>query len=522
MRLARPARTLKLVRLLAVALFALGGTGPAPLRADEMPSVEELVARNQTASGLERRPSSEIEEWRVTIADLEGTVRIVHHERDTVTTTMLGPFTYARGVAGGQAWHQNENGETVLEKPQPSQTERVLARSVERVHEPLDAYVVRSEFASGHVTRTFYDPVSYLVVRYERLASGHTAVTTYDDFRTDGRGRTRAWHYTGGDERNASSYDYRLVRDEAAPAAETAALTVPPDRRTLVEFPAGRTSVRLPARIVRGRIYVRLDIGGRGLDFLFDSGASQMTISPSIVRELGLTVYGRQAQTVAGNFETGRVIVPQIGIGPLVMHDAVMRTAPFDEREASDTRVVGLLGFDFIDGAAIRIDYEEGTVDAIARGAFVPDPDATAVDVRLNGQVPVGTATLGDAPANDVILDTGGEGAFIVFQRFARVHAAQVGKPTGRPGLAAGVGGTFRTAPVTLAHLALGGWDLSDVSGLLVLGATAFGHDDDDALLGAGVLSLFTVTFDYADSRVYLKPNARFPAAGPSTARAGS
>ncbi|MBD5655469.1 MAG: aspartyl protease family protein [Candidatus Eremiobacteraeota bacterium] len=491
------------------ALVAFG----TPAHADDTPTADELAARSHLASAPERRPETEREMWSIRVGGLEGTLETMRRGADVAGTTLLGPFRTARGLVHGEHWHQNENGETILDRPEPSQTERVVAQSVARVRQPVDAWVVTTSFAGGHVTRTFYDPRTSYVVRTERTVAGRTTHTAFDDFRTDARGRTRSWHYSGGDERPENDFDYRLLHVAEDPQIDEADLAIPRDRRALVEFPTGVDVVRLPARIVDDRIYVRLQIGGRGLDFLLDTGAAALTIDDSVAQQLGLTTYGRNAVTVAGTFDSRRAIVPEIGLGPLVMHEVVLRTTPFSQREAHDTRIVGLLGFDFIDALGLKIDYAAGTVDAYRPGTLAAPPGTAPIDIRLNSGAPVGRATIGDATGEDFILDTGAAFSYVIFQRFARAHPdAVVPSGDGRVLSGSGIGGTMSYRAVVAKRLVLGSSIFADPVGAEAMSPNALGFDNEDGLIGADLLRSFSVYLDYAASRLYLGPRGRMPA----------
>lgn len=494
------------IALCAFALLASGALATAA-RAQDLPTPDELAARSRLASGADRRPENERETWAIHLGGLDGTLRTVRRGSDVASVTVLGPFRTARGLDRGRRWHQNENGETILDRPEPSQTERTIAQSVIRVGRPLDAWEVVSTYASGHVLRTFYDARTYLVVRTERTIAGRTSHVEYDDFRTDARGCTRPWHYAGGDDRPGNDYDFRLLRVEETPEPSDAELAIPHDRRTLVEFPDGVDSVRLPARIVGDRIYVRLKVGGRGLDFLLDSGAGAMTIDEGVARELGLAAYGRSEQTVAGTFESRRVIAPEIGIGPLAMRDVVLRTAPFSSREGRGTRVVGLLGFDFFDALALRIDYGAGTVDAYRSGTLDAPAGVTPLDIRLNSGAPVARATVAEAEGDDFILDTGAAFSYVLFQRFARAHPDAVETlGDGRVREGSGVGGPMPYRAVATKRLALGDTTFENAAGVEALSPNALGFDNEDGLIGADILAAFTLYVDYAAGRVYLAP----------------
>ncbi len=492
---------------LVAALVALAAP-IAPVFAQDIPTADELVARSKLAAGSERRPETERESWAVRIAGLDGTVETIRRSADSLTTTDLGPFRTERGTVHGEKWHQNENGETIVERAEPSQTERIVTQTVVRAHEPLDAWEIVTTYASGHVLRSYYDPRTYELVRVERAAAGHETHTIYEDFRTDARGWTRPWHYYGGDDRPDNDFDYRLVRDDLDADVSDADVAVPHDRRTLVEFPAGTEAVRLPARIVNDRIYVRLAIAGRGLDFLLDTGAAAITINDAVARELKLPVYGRATQTVAGTFSTGRVIVPAVSIGPLEMHDVVMRTLPFAASEAKSVRVVGLLGFDFLDAVALKIDYASGELDAFRPGTVAAPPGSDAVDIRLNSNAPVARATIGNATGEDFIIDTGAAFSYVVFQRFARAHPEALAVES-RESFGSGVGGTFGYRSLATKRVILGGWSFDDAYGVEALSANAFGFDNEDGLIGADILKRFTVYLDYAGAHVFLTATPR-------------
>jgi predicted aspartyl protease len=491
----------------AVALLA-ALTLPLAAAAQENLGADEIVARSKAAGAADRRPESERETWNVRIAGLDGTLESIRRGSDFVNETDLGPFHTAHGEVRDTKWHQNENGETVLDRPEPSQIDRPLAQNVQRVREPLDAWEIVTTFASGHVQRAYYDTRTFQLVRMERVTAGHESHTTYEDFRTDARGRTRSWHYFGGDDRPDNAFDYRLVRDDTEAVVSDAELAIPPNRRSLVEFPAGDDPVRLPARIVNGRIYVRLLIAGRGLDFLLDTGAAEITIDDGVARQLGLAVYGRSTQTVAGNFATGRVVVPEIAVGPLALHDVVMHTLPFAASEAKAVRVVGLLGFDFLDALGLKIDYANGTLEALRPGTITPPPAATSLEVRLNSSVPVARATIGNATGDDFIIDTGAAFSYVIFQRFARAHPDSLAIGS-RESYGNGVGGTFGYRSIETKRVVLGAWSFDDAFGVEALSSNAFGFDNVDGLIGADILKRFTVYLDYAGNRVYLAQTPR-------------
>ncbi len=523
-------------RLLLALALAASATALLPSRAFAQPhpvvsespeaapsdtfTADELADRSREAMGTDHKPDAEHEEWTLHAYGLDGTLETWRVGTDTRSDTVLGGFRSARGIFRNQRWHQNDNGETIIDSNEPTQVEKSVSDVVTRVREPIDAWLVTTTYASGHVLRSYYDPKTFYLMRTVRTVAGHTTHMIFDDFRTDARGRTRAWRYIGGDERPSSDYEYRLVRDDIDDPVSGDIVAVPKDRRELVEFPAGTETVRLPAHIVNNRIYVRLDIAGRGLDFLLDSGSSTINIDAEVAHDLGLEIQGHAAQTVAGTYATGRVVVPSVGIGPLAMHDVVMHTVPIDQHEKT-VRVVGLLGFDFFDAVGLKIDYAGGTVDAYRSGTIVPPPNAVPLEVALNTGAPVAHATFGDASGEDFVVDTGAAFPYVLFQRFVRAHptASMPDARDPRTQVLDGVGGQIQYRSVTSKKLEFGAFIIDDPSGIEALSANAFGFDNEDGLIGSDILKLFTIYTDYAAGKLYLGSTPQSEAAGARTAR---
>ena len=493
---------------------------PEAAQAPEPFTPDELIERWKTATGVDKRADDEHETWTMHAFGLDGTLETWRSIDDTRSDTSLGGFKTARGTFHGQRWHQNDNGETILDRPEPTQVEKVATQVVARVHEPVDAWLLTTTYTSGHILRNYYDAKTFNLVRTVRTVAGRDTHMVFDDFRTDARGRTRAWRYVGGDDRASSEYEYRLVRDDIGMPIAKDAVVVPKDRRVLVEFPVGVDAVHLPAHIVNNRIYVRLDIAGRGLDFLLDSGSSTINIDAAVAREIGLGIVGRAAQTVAGTYATGRVIVPNVGIGTLAMHDVVMHTVPIDQREKT-VRVVGLLGFDFFDAVGLKIDYANGAVDAYRPGLISPPANAIPVDVTLNTGAPVAHAMFGDASGEDFVVDTGAAFPFVLFQRFLRAHptASAPDPRDSHSQFLDGVGGRIEYRNVTAKRLEFGAYTFDDAGGIEALSANAFGFDNEDGLIGSDILKLFTVYTDYAANKLYLGSTPQSEAAGARTAR---
>ncbi len=499
-------------RAVAAATLIAVLAGGAAARAASAPTVVQLVDRNRIATGIDDRAALESESWALHANGLDGVMHVARKGAATRTDLSLGPFTSVRGFAGGRRWHQTDNGEIVVETD-PAQIPKPVSERVTRTRRAVESWLVTATYPDGTISRTFYDPATWLITRSERFTGDQTSWTAYGDFRSDSRGRMRPWMYAGGSDRPGSGYEYRLLRDEEPAAFPLGTFGIPRAGRDFVAFPGGVRSVRLPARIIDGRVYVRVTIAGHGLDFLLDTGSASMTIDGGVARGLRLRGYGPTPMTVAGTFSSERVTAPRIDVGPLAMRDVVLRTAPVATREPGGIQIVGLLGYDFFGATALRIDYGAGTVDAYRPRSLAPARGALPVEMRLGSQVPLVRASLDRAASDAFMLDTGAQFGYVVLPRFIRVNGAQLARqPKQAVDFASGIGGSLPYRSLGRMRLVIGSTiAIDDGSGIEALTAGNLGTDGVDGIVGSDTLRRFGLVLDYAQNRAWFELPSRSP-----------
>jgi len=493
--------------LIASAVFLLVSASSSV--AQTVPTVDVIEARLKAAYGP---PVLSLQT--VIITKREGV-------RGRRTTYRLGddyrrifeepPFVTQRGRVAKQSWHQNENGQTVIDQGDEglAMPDHYVA-TVTAVSSPVAGYAIARLNASGFGSRDVIDS-SWHVIRHEALSASGTTVTTYDDFRSVD-GATHAWHWTQGDGPPENTTEYSIASESRDVRSSDVAIAKP--RRAVFTLPGGTAEVALPARQVRDKFYVRVTIDGRGLDFLLDTGAAGITIDDDVARQLGLTLYGRFSNGAnAGRYTGSRVIVPHLAIGPLAGSDIVMHTTPhIAPTNAGDMKPVGLLGFDFIGALALKLDYVHGSVTAYDPASFAAPtaPHTLALDVRLGTQQPMTDVMVNGALGERFIIDTGATAPLALFDYFQRRNRSALvdrgGGGAARNMRFFGVGGAFDVRPYQLDSVKFGTADFKGFLAYAVTSRQAYGLDED-GLIGTQFLNLFDVYLDYANSRVYLEPN---------------
>lgn len=496
--------------IFALPVFASPLLGAPSAAAEPVPDAAAIRARVRAAVGDLPEAYRETDETTTST----GTTTVEHdyrRGRDLRFTFDTGRFHTERGIFQAAAWHMNDNGQVVMDQPDPGQAApEHLTTTVTAIHAPVEGYLIATLNARGYGVKEYVDGTAWQYVRRERIGGTGTIVLTYDDVRAD-HGRTFAHHVHVENGVARTTSDLRIV--EYAPGdVDASEVAIPKPRRALVEFPPGAASAELPARFGPSHVYVRVTIGGRGLDFVLDSGASGITIDRGVARELGLPEFDKHSAVTAGRYETARTIVPEMRIGELVMRDVAVQEVPQGWNTAEGVKEVGLLGFDFLAELGVTLDYEHQRVTVVPSARYVPpnDPHTIPIDVRIGNGQPLATVALNGAVGERWILDTGGAGTFLVFDYFARRHPEALRDATaGFPRRALqihGIGGDVPAQAYQIESLRLGDVNFAGFVGYLVPPGSAYAQSAD-GVVGTEFLKLFTLGFDYANSRVYLVPN---------------
>jgi hypothetical protein len=312
------------------------------------------------------KTQTRIETDAVTAYGLTGTYKEVESGDDYVESQSLGPVLVSNGKFHGQRWRYDENGYTRIVSG-VNQENLISSRTVQQsilgestkfvtligqVQSPLQAYVVEVHPPGGRHEWLFFDKATGQLDREELAMVDRRVVLTYDDFRAT-NGLQSPWHQHRSDGYAANEMDYRVTSLEYGTAIKSSDLAIPMSKAK-VEFPTVAQSVRLPARFSFGDIIIRVTIAGRGLDFALDSGAGSIVIDRDVAKSLGLQTYGESTLSVAGTFEQSTAIVPAMHIGDLTMHDVFVHSLPFHYQRDQKTKIVGLLGYDFLAGIVAK------------------------------------------------------------------------------------------------------------------------------------------------------------------------
>lgn len=268
-----------------------------------------------------------------------------------------------------------------------------------------------------------------------------------------------------------------------------------PDACQLVGTAAADAALRVPFRVVDGRIYVEARVNGAGpFPFAVDTGASGMgRADTSLTARLGLPVEG-SGETSDG-VASARVDMTRfaaLDLGGFVRRDVRVITRDYGGKLAPAARFAGIIGRDFFADGLLVIDYPARMLTfsqgpGLARGA----PGVLGYERAF--RVPV---TIGDVAA-EANLDTGANVAFVM-------PRALFDRVSGGPVTAAGSGRltntTIETGRATVkGPFRIGMASLSDVE-------VRVSDRYPELLAGAHALQHFAILIDQRSKSVALCP----------------
>jgi hypothetical protein len=233
-----------------------------------------------------------------------------HRDADYKVTWDSALVHGEHGRFEGHIWDYRNRLTTLHELAAGNERPMPTTVTVERVAKPFEAWKETTLDPLGFGRVRYIDLTTFHVARIESYTRYGTITTDYDDFRTL-NGYTQPYHWKTDNEVNKIKSETRVVSLDARDVSD-ADLAIPAGMPFL-SFPADKTSVELPARFLFGEIVVRVMIGGRGLDFVLNSGAPGIFIDGEVAKLLGLKM--SVGYSAVEGYETHEAIVPEMRVG---------------------------------------------------------------------------------------------------------------------------------------------------------------------------------------------------------------
>jgi hypothetical protein len=231
-------------------------------------------------------------------------------------------------------------------------------------------------------------------------------------------------------------------------------------------------------------------LGGIATTCLLDSGNSGLSVSLQLAEELNAPAIGSFRVRGLGDYATEVVHGGALTIGSMTLPAA--NYVVLHDIDRFGYQVV--VGADLLAATTVQLD---NAAHRVVFGAAVP-VDGYTVPLAFDNFVPVVDVLLGSLPSQ-LTLDTGDESSINLAYGFYQAH--HVFQPTGESTVS-GVGGSSVELQGTIPTVQIGGYSIESPK----IGATPNLPNSELGHLGAGLLSHFNVTIDYAAGMLHFVP----------------
>jgi predicted aspartyl protease len=256
----------------------------------------------------------------------------------------------------------------------------------------------------------------------------------------------------------------------------------------------------VPLRLYRGYLVV---VKGKLGDLpqqnlLIDTGTAPSIVNARVAHDLNLHfTQGRLAVLNNLRVPAGRAVLPSIEVGLTHVTDlpVMVRDLTAEEKNLGFP-IAAIIGLDVLARSDFRIDYQAGRL--VLGG---PPGDGFAVPLKSGGPLPLIDIRLNGQTVR-MLVDTGAAG-LVLFQTSAvnRVPVRQVAASSSTSNLS----GDFFVKEFTPGDIVIGGRQF-------VLKRAYLAPDQPDAgrpfdgLMGVGALGFKSISFDFENQRLYLRP----------------
>ncbi|MBO9545893.1 retropepsin-like aspartic protease [Caulobacter sp.] len=320
--------------------------------------------------------------------------------------------------------------------------------------------------------------------------------------------QTEAIELENGQSIVVEKLSYSSVRINAAPPSGT---FEPPRSPARIRFatPEGRTG-----KIAFGPgsdVIFTVELAGRNVQALLDSGASVSHIDVDLARAIGLQGTGAfQAPGTSGaTVAVQAAECPPITIDSMTVSGLRVGLTDLAPARASIGRPVEvILGQDIFDHVVVEIDFGAGRVAFVEPARYRPAAGTRSLPIGRVGFVPTVQVEFEDIGPADFALDLGNAAApLVIYGSFWKPREMLTRRPWSTT-MSADIAGPREVKQASVSTVVFAGWTFRDLPALFVDLDKGKGSERLAGNIGLPILDRFTLAFDYPSSRLYLSPNA--------------
>lgn len=373
----------------------------------------------------------------------------------------------------------------------------------------------------GRQVTVWIDPKLPAIVRTQEQTPTQLSTVEYGDFRST-QGLLLPYKITESDERPEDTLVSTITSYDVLQAANAADFQRPPEPSN--QSISGSGATQMDIDVDSGSPVVNVYVNGNGpLPFILDTGGHAI-LTADAARQLGISGEGQGASGGGGQGTIGLQFgrLQSLKLGDAELADLAVFIIPYDksfsDRGPGKTPLAGILGLEIFERFVVTIDYAHHTLRLQTPQSYVAPAGQTALPIVFQDDEPL-TSASADGVRGLFGIDTGNSGRTVLFGDFLRGHGFLARYNGGAATQSTGTGGAVYSTTFRLRELTFGGLTMHDfVTNFVSQKTGSFSSRTEAGNIGHDVLAQFTVTFDYAGGRMYVRPEPGAPLPGFSRA----
>jgi len=256
------------------------------------------------------------------------------------------------------------------------------------------------------------------------------------------------------------------------------------------------------------------------LNFVFDSGATGMSIDSLTAERVSISKANRQTVSVAGSGGAQNYTMAlhqNIKLGNVELKDINMVLINFASLStAIGTKIDGIIGYEVLNKYITKLDFDQKKISLYDQIKSVDTTGYTCIPFEFSKNIliprfPISiTLANGETFTGRVMFDTGNVFSLIVSTPFSKFHDfnSKLGEITTHT--SRGLNAKTQDQVATIKSMSFNGFDFGKMRIRLTVNDKAEPKDGYLGILGIEIIKRFNVILDYAHKKIYLKPNQSY------------
>lgn len=265
------------------------------------------------------------------------------------------------------------------------------------------------------------------------------------------------------------------------------------------------------------------------LNFIFDSGATNISIDSLTAERAGISKENRETVSVGGSGGTQNykmALHQNLKLGNIEINDVNMVLINFKSlSEAIGVKLDGIIGYEVLNKYVTKLDFDHKKISFYDQIKSVDTTGYTGIPFEFNKNIliprfPISvTLANGETFTGRVMFDTGNAFTLIVSTPFSKYHNfnSKLGETSMQVGR--GLNATTQDQLATINSMSFNGFNFGKMGIRLTINDQAEPKDGYLGILGVEVIRRFDVILDYQQKKIYLKPNQAYHDAFPVEAK---